>query len=51
VVRDPQLHAQVLEETRAAGAQLGLAVLGECESPVLGPKGNREFFLAFRKGG
>jgi 23S rRNA (cytidine1920-2'-O)/16S rRNA (cytidine1409-2'-O)-methyltransferase len=51
VVRDPQLHAQVLEETRAVGARLGLVELGECESPVLGAKGNREFFLAFRKGG
>jgi predicted rRNA methylase YqxC with S4 and FtsJ domains len=23
-------------------------VLGECPSPILGPKGNREFFLALR---
>jgi 23S rRNA (cytidine1920-2'-O)/16S rRNA (cytidine1409-2'-O)-methyltransferase len=51
VVRDPQLHAEVLEETRRLGARLGLVELGECESPILGPKGNREFFLAFRKAG
>jgi 23S rRNA (cytidine1920-2'-O)/16S rRNA (cytidine1409-2'-O)-methyltransferase len=49
VVRDPELHAEVVRETRAAGVVLGLADLGECESPILGPKGNREFFVAFRK--
>jgi 23S rRNA (cytidine1920-2'-O)/16S rRNA (cytidine1409-2'-O)-methyltransferase len=49
VVRDPQLHAQAVADVRAAAAQLGLAVIGECESPLLGPKGNREFFLALRK--
>jgi 23S rRNA (cytidine1920-2'-O)/16S rRNA (cytidine1409-2'-O)-methyltransferase len=51
VVRDPALHAEVVKDIRAAGVGLGLLDLGECESPVLGPKGNREFFVAFRKAG
>ena len=46
VVRDPQLHASAVERVRACATRLGLTVLGECPSPILGPKGNREFFLA-----
>lgn len=48
VVRDPALHAAAVERVRAAAVALGLTVLGECESPIMGPKGNREFFLALR---
>lgn len=48
VVRDPALHAAAVERVRAAASGLGLRVLGECASPILGPKGNREFFLALR---
>lgn len=49
VVRDPKLHEQAVATVRAAGQALGLECVGRCESPILGPKGNREFFLAFRK--
>jgi 23S rRNA (cytidine1920-2'-O)/16S rRNA (cytidine1409-2'-O)-methyltransferase len=49
VVRDPDLQEQAVAAVRVAGGALGLEVLGECESPIRGPKGNREFFLAFRK--
>lgn len=48
VVRDPALHRAAVDGVREAAQQLGLHVRGECESPLLGPKGNREFFLAFR---
>lgn len=48
VVRDPALHAGAVERVRVCAVALGLTVLGECESPILGPKGNREFFLALR---
>jgi len=51
VVRDPALHAAAVARVRRAAEGLGLAVLGQCESPLLGPKGNREFFLALRQGG
>jgi 23S rRNA (cytidine1920-2'-O)/16S rRNA (cytidine1409-2'-O)-methyltransferase len=48
VVRDPALHALALERVRECATGLGLSVLGQCPSPILGPKGNREFFLALR---
>src|SRR5262249_10975578 len=49
VVRDPALHAAAVAAVRDSALALGLTCLGECESPILGPKGNREFFLALRK--
>jgi len=49
VVRDPALHGAAVAGVRQCALDLGLQVLGECESPLLGPKGNREFFLALRK--
>jgi 23S rRNA (cytidine1920-2'-O)/16S rRNA (cytidine1409-2'-O)-methyltransferase len=51
VVRDPALHAEVVEDIRSFAAGLGLEDLGFCESPILGPKGNREFFVALKKRG
>jgi 23S rRNA (cytidine1920-2'-O)/16S rRNA (cytidine1409-2'-O)-methyltransferase len=48
-VRDPALHARAVESVRQCALALGLEAVGECESPLLGPKGNREFFLALRK--
>jgi 23S rRNA (cytidine1920-2'-O)/16S rRNA (cytidine1409-2'-O)-methyltransferase len=47
VVRDPAQHAAVVQGITAVGESLGLACQGVCESPILGPKGNREFFLHF----
>ena len=49
VVRDPALQAAAVTAVRAHALGLGLELLDECESPILGPKGNREFFLALRK--
>lgn len=49
VVRDPQKHAEAVAAVRSCGESLGLECLGECESPIQGPRGNREFFLRFRK--
>ena len=48
VVRDPALHADAVARVRACALDLGLVCVGECESPLRGPKGNREFFLALR---
>ncbi len=45
VVRDASLHDQVLEKIRALATDLGCRVLGVVESPILGPKGNREFLI------
>ncbi|TFH65371.1 MAG: TlyA family RNA methyltransferase, partial [Gemmatimonadales bacterium] len=49
VIRDPRVHQKVVEEIVAFSEQLGLEVVGTCESPITGPAGNREFFLYARK--
>lgn len=48
VVRDPRLHAAAVDGVRAAGRALGWTERGFVESPLRGPKGNREFFLWWR---
>jgi len=49
VVRDPELRARAVREVRAAAEQLGLVALGEAESVLPGPKGNREVFLLLQR--
>jgi 23S rRNA (cytidine1920-2'-O)/16S rRNA (cytidine1409-2'-O)-methyltransferase len=48
VVRDDALRAQAVRDVREAAAALGYQVLGEAESRLPGPKGNREVFLHLR---
>ncbi len=52
LVRDPAIHSSVCDRAAAwVGTQPGWAVQGIVESPILGPEGNREFFLwAQRRG-
>ena len=45
VVRDPALHARAITSVAAACSALGLRIRGVVASPLLGAKGNREFFL------
>ncbi|MFH1021160.1 MAG: TlyA family RNA methyltransferase [Pseudomonadota bacterium] len=45
VVRDSDLHAKVIEEIRGFADGLGLVPVGVSPSPILGPKGNREFLI------
>ncbi|OGP83042.1 MAG: hypothetical protein A2Z08_11550 [Deltaproteobacteria bacterium RBG_16_54_11] len=45
VVRDPEKHRQVVERIVRFAACQGLISHGVTESPIQGPKGNREFFL------
>jgi len=52
VVRDPEVHREVCERAAAwVAEQTGWAVVGIVESPILGPKGNREFLLYARRSG
>jgi 23S rRNA (cytidine1920-2'-O)/16S rRNA (cytidine1409-2'-O)-methyltransferase len=51
VVRNPAVHLEVLRRVAEGARALGLAPVGCVASPILGPQGNREFFLAFRKTG
>ncbi len=45
VVRDPAQHARVLAELSRYFRDLGVACADALPSPLLGPKGNREFFM------
>ena len=45
VVRDPAVHRDVLDRVRHFAGSINLDVRGETVSPLLGPAGNREFFL------
>lgn len=50
VVKDPAVQDAVCQSVAAAAKVLGFDVLGVTPSPILGPKGNREFLLAARRG-
>ena len=43
VIRDPDIHDQVLRDVLAFAQSEGFAVRGLMRSPLLGPKGNTEF--------
>jgi 23S rRNA (cytidine1920-2'-O)/16S rRNA (cytidine1409-2'-O)-methyltransferase len=45
VVRDPVVHARAVAKITVACLDLGLRVRGVVRSPLLGPAGNREFFV------
>lgn len=49
VVRDPQIHAAVIGRVAAWATGAGQRVRGLTASPLLGPAGNREFFLLLQK--
>ena len=49
VVRDAHQHDQVVIKIRALAEQLGCHVVGVTESPILGPKGNKEFLICLQK--
>jgi 23S rRNA (cytidine1920-2'-O)/16S rRNA (cytidine1409-2'-O)-methyltransferase len=45
VIRDPLIHEQVCEAVRESTRSVGFQILGIDASPILGPKGNREFLM------
>ena len=50
VVRDAGVHERVQAEViDFATRTLGLRLVGRCESPLLGPAGNKEFLVGFTK--
>jgi 23S rRNA (cytidine1920-2'-O)/16S rRNA (cytidine1409-2'-O)-methyltransferase len=51
VVRDPEVHRRVVDDVVARAPEWGARVLGVAESPVRGPKGNREFFVSLADAG
>lgn len=48
IVRDVEQHRSVLANLADFARQSGYEVAGETSSPILGAKGNREFFLCLR---
>jgi 23S rRNA (cytidine1920-2'-O)/16S rRNA (cytidine1409-2'-O)-methyltransferase len=50
VVKNGVLHQKVIDRISGFCRSLGLSVLGVIESPLLGPKGNKEFFIYLKKG-
>ncbi len=49
VVRNPLLHQKVIGRISDYCRSIGLIVLGVIESPLLGPRGNKEFFIFLKK--
>ena len=51
VVRSPEEHDRVILEVKETAEAIDLEVSGVTESPLLGPKGNKEFFIYLVKRG
>ena len=51
IVKDPKVHAATLGKAAIRAVEQGLRVRNLCPSPILGDKGNREFFLLLQKPG
>jgi 23S rRNA (cytidine1920-2'-O)/16S rRNA (cytidine1409-2'-O)-methyltransferase len=49
VVRDERLHKAVIEKLSAFFKSMGLTSKIVLPSPILGPKGNREFFVLLER--
>ncbi|RLB77785.1 MAG: TlyA family rRNA (cytidine-2'-O)-methyltransferase [Deltaproteobacteria bacterium] len=49
VVKDRALHNQVVKQVCDLATDLNCQILGLTESPILGPKGNREFLIYLQK--
>jgi 23S rRNA (cytidine1920-2'-O)/16S rRNA (cytidine1409-2'-O)-methyltransferase len=47
VIRDPEIHKQVLIDVLSFAQQEGFGIQGLIKSPLLGPKGNAEFLAWF----
>jgi 23S rRNA (cytidine1920-2'-O)/16S rRNA (cytidine1409-2'-O)-methyltransferase len=48
LVLDPEVHARVVDEVRAAARAVGLNPLAMTPSPITGATGNQEFLLHLR---
>jgi 23S rRNA (cytidine1920-2'-O)/16S rRNA (cytidine1409-2'-O)-methyltransferase len=50
VVRDPDIHREVLERVVETAQAIGLGARAVIASPILGPEGNREFLVHLQAG-
>ncbi|MDO4618647.1 MAG: TlyA family RNA methyltransferase [Clostridia bacterium] len=49
VVREPEIHKEVIEKVVEASKEIGFGVLGLSFSPVKGPEGNIEYLVHLKK--
>ena len=49
VVRDPEVHVEVIENVLQIALDAGFAVLGLSWSPIRGPEGNIEYLMYLRR--
>ena len=49
VVRSSEDHQRVIDEIRKAALEMGFTVVGVVPSQLMGPKGNKEFFIFLKK--
>ncbi len=45
LVKDPKVHAEVMEKIKKGARDQGFEVKGICDSPIKGADGNKEFFM------
>jgi 23S rRNA (cytidine1920-2'-O)/16S rRNA (cytidine1409-2'-O)-methyltransferase len=50
VVRSHEEHLRVIDDVKQASVGFGYSVLGVIESPLVGPKGNKEFLIHLQTG-
>ncbi len=48
VVRDPLVHQKIIEDLKYFFTQIGLTCQAVVDSPILGPKGNKEFIISLK---
>jgi 23S rRNA (cytidine1920-2'-O)/16S rRNA (cytidine1409-2'-O)-methyltransferase len=48
VIKDPAIHKQVLFDVLQFAENEGYQIAGLMQSPIMGPKGNKEFFAELR---
>ncbi len=49
IVKDPEIHKQVINSLSSFFSQIGLQIVNITESPLLGQKGNKEFLIYMLK--
>jgi len=49
VVHDPELHKEVIDSLSSFFKSLDWTIIGHIPSPILGPKGNREFLIYMKR--
>ncbi|HIA48567.1 MAG TPA: TlyA family RNA methyltransferase [Candidatus Hydrogenedentes bacterium] len=51
VIRDPEIHREVIENVSNEAVTLGFSIVDVIPSPIEGPAGNKEFLACLKRGG